>query len=131
MSGVGSSGNAAAPPDPSDSRLTRCSHRKRWPRTGARPLACDTVTELDEHGGWPALLTALLDRQDLSAAQARAAMATILDGQATPAQLIGFVVALRAKGETPEELSGLLDGETFHQPEVVIQRDTYTAKEAG
>jgi anthranilate phosphoribosyltransferase len=70
------------------------------------------VTESDEleaHGGWPALLTSLLDRQDLSAAQARAAMATILEGRATPAQLIGFVVALRAKGETPEELSGLLD----------------------
>ena len=83
--------------------------RKWWRRAVARPLACDTVTELDEHGGWPALLTALLDRQDLSAAQARAAMATILEGKATPAQLIAFVVALRAKGETPEELSGLLD----------------------
>ena len=55
------------------------------------------------------MLTALLDRHDLSAAQARAAMTTILNGDATPAQLIGFVVALRAKGETPEELSGLLD----------------------
>ncbi|MEY4230660.1 MAG: hypothetical protein RLZZ362_1509, partial [Actinomycetota bacterium] len=36
-------------------------------------------------------------------------MATILSGHATPAQLIAFVVALRAKGETPEEVSGLLD----------------------
>lgn len=36
-------------------------------------------------------------------------MATILSGDATPAQLIAFVVALRAKGETGEELSGLLD----------------------
>jgi anthranilate phosphoribosyltransferase len=36
-------------------------------------------------------------------------MATILSGDATAAQLIAFVVALRAKGETPEELSGLLD----------------------
>lgn len=36
-------------------------------------------------------------------------MATILAGDATPAQLIGFIVALRAKGETPEEISGLLD----------------------
>lgn len=36
-------------------------------------------------------------------------MATILAGEATPAQLIGFIVALRAKGESPEELSGLLD----------------------
>lgn len=36
-------------------------------------------------------------------------MNTILAGDATPAQLIGFVVALRAKGESAEELSGLLD----------------------
>ncbi len=64
---------------------------------------------LDDLGGWPALLSALLDGQDLPAAHARAAMSTILAGDATPAQLIGFVVALRAKGETPEELSGLLD----------------------
>ena len=64
---------------------------------------------LDPYGGWPTLLTYLLHRRDLPAATARAAMATILAGDATPAQLIGFVVALRAKGETPEELSGLLD----------------------
>lgn len=55
------------------------------------------------------MLTELLERRDLPAAHARAAMATILDGEATAAQLIGFVVALRAKGETPEEISGLLD----------------------
>ena len=64
---------------------------------------------LDDLGGWPALITALLDRRDLSAIEARAAMSTILSGDATPAQLIGFVVALKAKGETAEELSGLLD----------------------
>ena len=67
------------------------------------------MSRIDELGGWPAVLTELLDRRDLSATQARAAMATILDGDATAAQLIGFVVALRAKGETPEEISGLLD----------------------
>jgi len=67
------------------------------------------VSHFDELGGWPALLTQLLDRQDLPAAAAREAMATILSGDATPAQLIAFVVALRAKGETGEELSGLLD----------------------
>ena len=64
---------------------------------------------LDDLGGWPALLGDLLDRRDLPAAHARAAMATILAGESTPAQLIGFIVALRAKGETPEEISGLLD----------------------
>ncbi len=68
-----------------------------------------SVAELDEHGGWPALLTDLIERRDLTASQARSAMATILDGHATPAQMIAFVVALRAKGETPEEISGLLD----------------------
>jgi anthranilate phosphoribosyltransferase len=64
---------------------------------------------LDDHGGWPGLLTELLAGRDLTADQARSAMATILAGHATPAQLIGFVVALRAKGETADELSGLLD----------------------
>jgi anthranilate phosphoribosyltransferase len=67
------------------------------------------MSRLDELGGWPALLTELLERRDLPASHARAAMATILAGEATAAQLIGFVVALRAKGESPEELSGLLD----------------------
>ncbi|MBI4882667.1 MAG: anthranilate phosphoribosyltransferase [Actinobacteria bacterium] len=67
------------------------------------------MSQIDEFGGWPALLTELLDKRDLPAAHARAAMATILSGEATAAQLIGFVVALRAKGETPEEISGLLD----------------------
>jgi len=67
------------------------------------------MSRLDELGGWPALLTELLERHDLPAAHARAAMSTILAGEATPAQLIGFIVALRAKGETPEEISGLLD----------------------
>src|SRR4051794_6844735 len=67
------------------------------------------MSHFDDLGGWPALLTQLLERRDLPAASAREAMATILAGDATPAQLIGFVVALRAKGETGEELAGLLD----------------------
>jgi len=68
----------------------------------------ETLT-LDAIGGWPSLLSSLLEGQDLPAGHARAAMTTILEGEATAAQLIGFIVALRAKGETPEELSGLLD----------------------
>jgi anthranilate phosphoribosyltransferase len=67
------------------------------------------MSSIDDHGGWPGLLELLLDRHHLTADQARAAMSTILSGDATPAQLIGFVVALRAKGESAEELSGLLD----------------------
>ena len=44
--------------------------------------------------------------QDLTADVAEAAMAAILDGGASPAQIAGFIVALRMKGETVEELSG-------------------------
>lgn len=72
------------------------------------------MASIDDHGGWPALLGALLDRTHLTTDQAHAAMNTILRGDATPAQLIGFVVALRAKGETPAELAGLLDAVLEH-----------------
>lgn len=74
----------------------------------------DELSTIDDHGGWPSLLGALLDRTHLTSEQARAAMNTILRGDATPAQLIGFVVALRAKGETPGELAGLLDAVLEH-----------------
>jgi anthranilate phosphoribosyltransferase len=67
------------------------------------------MSRIDELGGWPALLTELLERRDLPASHARTAMSVILAGDATAAQLIGFLVALKAKGETPEEISGLLD----------------------
>jgi len=67
------------------------------------------MSAFDDLGGWPALLTELVEGRDLPATHAREAMGTILAGDATAAQLIGFLVALRAKGETPEELSGLLD----------------------
>jgi anthranilate phosphoribosyltransferase len=57
---------------------------------------------------WPEVLTALVGRTDLSAEQAAWAMGEILRGEATPSQVAGFAVALRAKGETLDELEGLV-----------------------
>jgi anthranilate phosphoribosyltransferase len=62
-----------------------------------------------EHGGWPVILGTLLDGGSLDRAVSRAAMAEILDGAASPAQIAAFVVALRMKGETVEELVGMVD----------------------
>src|SRR3954464_5723141 len=50
----------------------------------------------------------LLRREELTPDLVGAAMATILDGNATDAQIAAFAVALRAKGETPEELARLV-----------------------
>jgi anthranilate phosphoribosyltransferase len=48
----------------------------------------------------------LIDRQDLTEAEARAAMEEIMAGQATDIQVAGFLTALRMKGETAPELIG-------------------------
>ncbi|MEU7618980.1 anthranilate phosphoribosyltransferase [Micromonospora rifamycinica] len=58
---------------------------------------------------WPHLLNALLRGNELSTADTAWAMNEIMAGAATPAQIAGFAVALRAKGETPAELAGLVE----------------------
>ncbi|MFG2424364.1 anthranilate phosphoribosyltransferase [Streptomyces sp. NPDC048448] len=57
---------------------------------------------------WPAVLNGLLDGRDQSADDTAWAMDRIMSGEATDAQIAGFVVALRAKGETVEEITGLV-----------------------
>ncbi|MBF4160550.1 anthranilate phosphoribosyltransferase [Nocardioides acrostichi] len=58
---------------------------------------------------WPDVLGDLVAGRDLSAVQTAWAMGEILEGNATAAQVAGFAVALRAKGETSAELSGLVE----------------------
>jgi anthranilate phosphoribosyltransferase len=67
------------------------------------------TVELSQVGGWPGLLRRVMAGEALPRAEAAAAMADILSGRASPAQIAGFVVALRMRGETTEELAGLLD----------------------
>jgi anthranilate phosphoribosyltransferase len=56
---------------------------------------------------WAALLNRLLAREDLSADDTSWAMREVMTGEATPAQIAAFAVALRAKGVAPQELGGL------------------------
>src|SRR5260221_14686562 len=56
---------------------------------------------------WPTLLGQLIKGESLTAEAASWAMSEIMDGAATSAQIAGFGVALRMKGETPAEVDGL------------------------
>jgi anthranilate phosphoribosyltransferase len=57
---------------------------------------------------WPEVLSSLVAGRSLSSDQTAWAMREILDGEASPAQIAGFAVALRAKGETVAEVEGLV-----------------------
>jgi len=66
----------------------------------------------DRHGPghtWPELLTCLLSGHDLDPRGAGWAMEQVMSGRASNAQLAAFLTALRAKGETVGELSGLVE----------------------
>jgi anthranilate phosphoribosyltransferase len=58
---------------------------------------------------WPNLLVTLLRGEELSTKDTAWAMAEIVAGEATPAQIAAFMIALRAKGETPAEIAGLVE----------------------
>ncbi len=58
---------------------------------------------------WPNLTASLIARNDLSSAETEWAMNTIMAGNASDVQIAGFLVALRAKGETVEEVNGLVE----------------------
>ena len=68
----------------------------------------DRVAESAVTTNWPEILVPLIRREDLAPDLVAGAMATILEGNATDAQIAAFAVALRAKGETPAELAALV-----------------------
>src|SRR6266849_1377775 len=61
-----------------------------------------------------AALAQLLDGRDLTRDEARRVMDTIMSGEATPAQIGGFLVALRLKGETADEIAGCAEAMRAH-----------------
>ncbi len=58
---------------------------------------------------WPDVLSALVARRDLGKEETAWAMGEVLAGEATPSQIAGFAVALRSKGETVDEVAGLVE----------------------
>jgi anthranilate phosphoribosyltransferase len=76
---------------------------------------------------WPNLLSALLTGRELSAQDTAWAMGEIMTGSATPVQVAGFAVALRAKGETPAELAGLVEAMLANATLVELPEETRAA----
>ena len=67
-------------------------------------------------------LARLLDGHDLSREEAKGVMGSIMSGEATPAQIAGFLIALRAKGETADEIAGCAEAMREHALPVRPQR---------
>lgn len=73
---------------------------------------------------WPQVLSALLSGEDQDAEATFWAMDRIMRGEATDAQIAGFVVALRAKGETVGEITGLVRALYEHARVIEVSGDT-------
>jgi anthranilate phosphoribosyltransferase len=69
---------------------------------------------------WRGLLGRLIRGEDLGAADTAWVMDRVLSAEATPAQLAGFLVALRAKGETASEIAGLAEEMLRHGRRVTV-----------
>ncbi len=61
-----------------------------------------------------AAIQRLLDGHHLSREDSHAIMGSIMDGAATPVQIGGFLVALRTKGETVDEITGFAEAMREH-----------------
>jgi anthranilate phosphoribosyltransferase len=69
---------------------------------------------------WPHLIASLLAGEDLAREQAAWAMEQVMTASATDVQLAGFLVALRAKGETVAEVAGLVDTMLRHAVRIEV-----------
>ena len=70
-----------------------------------------------------AALQKVIDGHDLTREEAREVMGSVMEGEATPAQIGGFLVALRVKGETADEIAGCAEAMRAHVLEVRPHRD--------
>ena len=78
------------------------------------------MADIDVVGGWGTVIARVLSGEELDAATIATAVEVILQGDASPAQIAGFLVALRGRGETSSELSAMLDVVLTHGVEVPL-----------
>jgi anthranilate phosphoribosyltransferase len=76
------------------------------------------------------LIKKVLAHSNLTRDEARSGMDLIMDGQATPAQIAGLLVALQTKGETAEEVAGFVESMRLHTVKIDI-KDTNAVDGCG
>ncbi len=81
-----------------------------WPTPGSS----DVLASFADMGGWPGVLSRLLDGESLAADQAEEVLGQVLSGEATPAQIAALAVALRSKGESVSEMTGFVRAMVAH-----------------
>jgi anthranilate phosphoribosyltransferase len=82
--------------------------KKRFWGGNTRNLT-DKLSRMTDSQSWPSVLQKLLAKNDLSRAEAAWVMTEIMSGEASEAQVGAFMMALRSKGESVDELAGLVD----------------------
>lgn len=73
---------------------------------------------------WPVIFTTLLSGENLGNAESTWAMDQIMAGEASPVQVAGFLMALRAKGETVDEMRGMADTMLAHASRIDVPGTT-------
>ncbi|WP_402466245.1 anthranilate phosphoribosyltransferase [Isoptericola aurantiacus] len=73
---------------------------------------------------WPGVLSELVAGHDLTADETSWAMDQVMSGEVPPTRLAGFLVGLRAKGETAAELTGLADAMLAHATRIEVPGPT-------
>jgi anthranilate phosphoribosyltransferase len=79
----------------------------------AQPSSPEPVT-FESLGGWPGVLTDLLAGTSLTADQAEVVLGQVLSGDAAPTQIAALAIALQAKGESVEEMTGFVRAMVTH-----------------
>ncbi|HUC35673.1 MAG TPA: anthranilate phosphoribosyltransferase [Acidimicrobiales bacterium] len=74
-------------------------------------------------GGWPGVLGRLMSGRDLTGEEAGCVLGTVLSGTATDAQIAALVTGLRIKGETVEEMAGLVRAMLAHAEPLDVPGD--------